>query len=39
VDDHVVTLAAKGVLYGDYAGKRLAAALKEYLGADQLNLY
>jgi oxygen-independent coproporphyrinogen-3 oxidase len=39
VDDEFVTLAAKGILYGDYVGKRLAAALKQYLGPDELNLY
>lgn len=39
VDENSVTLAEKGILYGDYAGKRLAAALKQYLGSDRLNLY
>ncbi len=39
VDDEFVTLATKGILYGDYVGKRLAAALKKYLGPDELNLY
>jgi oxygen-independent coproporphyrinogen III oxidase len=39
VEDESVTLENKGILYGDYVGKRLAAALKEYLGPDELNLY
>lgn len=39
VEDESVTLENKGILYGDYVGKRLAAALKQYLGPDELNLY
>ncbi len=39
VDDNAVTLEAQGILYGDYAGKRLAFALKKYLGLDELSLY
>jgi oxygen-independent coproporphyrinogen-3 oxidase len=39
VDDEAVTLDRKGLLYGDYVGKRLAYALKEYLGLDELKLY
>jgi oxygen-independent coproporphyrinogen-3 oxidase len=39
LDEHAVTLAPRGILYGDYAGKRLAHALKQYLGLDELSLY
>jgi oxygen-independent coproporphyrinogen-3 oxidase len=39
LDDEAITLTSKGILYGDYVGKRLAAALKQYLGPDKLNLY
>lgn len=34
-----ITLTSKGILYGDYVGKRLALALKQYLGMDNFNLY
>jgi oxygen-independent coproporphyrinogen-3 oxidase len=34
-----ITLTPKGILYGDYVGKRLAQALKQYLGMDNFNLY
>jgi oxygen-independent coproporphyrinogen-3 oxidase len=34
-----IRLTPKGVLYGDYVGKRLADALKQYLGPDELNLF
>jgi oxygen-independent coproporphyrinogen-3 oxidase len=34
-----ITLTPKGILYGDYVGKRLALALKQYLGMDNFSLY
>lgn len=34
-----ITLTPKGILYGDYVGKRLAQALKQYLGMDNFSLY
>ena len=34
-----IILAPKGILYGDYVGKRLAHALKQYIGMDNFNLY
>lgn len=39
LDDGAVTLGRKGIIYGDYAGKRMAYALKQYLGSDDLSLY
>ena len=34
-----VILTPTGLLYGDWVGKRLAGALRNYLGADKLSLY
>jgi len=34
-----ITLGDRGLLYGDYVGKRLAAAVKERLGDDGLGLF
>ncbi|MCP4151751.1 MAG: hypothetical protein GY757_28665, partial [bacterium] len=39
VDENHISLAANGILYGDYTAKRLAFALKKYLGLDDLSLY
>jgi len=39
LEGHTLTLTSKGILYGDYVGKKLAQALKQYLGMDQLNLF
>lgn len=39
LEGDTITLTPKGVLYGDYVGKRLAQALKQYIGMDNLNLY
>jgi len=39
LDEHKIALAPKGILYGDYVGKRLAYSLKNHLGDDKLNLY
>ncbi|MCP5102155.1 MAG: coproporphyrinogen III oxidase family protein, partial [bacterium] len=37
--DNAVVLDFKGLLYGDYVGKRFAFALKKYLGPDDFNIY
>ncbi|MCP4155878.1 MAG: radical SAM family heme chaperone HemW [bacterium] len=39
VDENHISLATNGILYGDYTAKRLAFALKKYLGLDALSLY
>lgn len=38
LDENFVYLDRKGLLYGDYVGKRFAYALKKYLGLDALSL-
>ncbi len=39
VTDDTVILTPKGLLYGDWVGKRLAGAFRNYLGGDKLSLY
>ncbi len=39
LEDDVITLTSRGILYGDYVGKRLALALKQYIGMDNFSLY
>lgn len=39
LDDTTITLTSRGLLYGDYVGKKLAFSLKKYLGLDELSLY
>lgn len=39
LEDDLIVLDRKGILYGDYVGKRLAFAMKKYLGLDALNLF
>lgn len=38
VEDNIVELGPKGVLYGDYVAKRLAYGVKEVLGQDHFNI-
>jgi len=38
LEENDITLTPKGILYGDYVGKRLALALKQYLGMDNFSL-
>lgn len=38
-EEDTITLTSKGILYGDYVGKRLALALKQYIGMDNFSLY
>ncbi|UCH96074.1 MAG: radical SAM family heme chaperone HemW [Candidatus Aminicenantes bacterium] len=39
LEEDTITLTPKGILYGDYVGKRVALALKQYIGMDNLSLY
>jgi oxygen-independent coproporphyrinogen-3 oxidase len=39
LEGDAITLTSKGILYGDYVGKRLALALKQYIGMDNFSLY
>jgi oxygen-independent coproporphyrinogen-3 oxidase len=39
IDGDFLTLTPKGILYGDYVGKKIAQALKQYLGLDEFSLY
>ena len=39
LEEDAITLTPKGILYGDYVGKRLALALKQYIGMDNFSLY
>ncbi len=39
LEEDVITLTSKGILYGDYVGKRLAQDLKQYIGMDNFSLY
>jgi oxygen-independent coproporphyrinogen-3 oxidase len=39
LEEDTITLTPKGILYGDYAGKKMAYALKKHLGLDEFSLY